>query len=158
MRRHAGQARQTGPPRQGEQQGFHLVIGVLGQRHIAHIWPLTLHSLGQGQVAGLSGSILGALARRMPGLHAAHAQGHIPLLTDLLAVALEVVGCRLQSMVNVHRPHLPRPALGTGQQQSGRVGTTTEGHHKRKARAEISQGLFEGQRHGCESLGAGPRL
>jgi hypothetical protein len=44
--------------------------------------------------------------------------------------------------VNVNRPHLTWPALGAGQQQGHRIGATTQGHSKRKARTELSQGLF----------------
>jgi hypothetical protein len=69
------------------------------------------------------------------------------LLAQITAMRLKSIGRILQAVVNVHRPHLPRPAAGAGQEQGGRVGTAAEGHCKRKARAEISQGLFEGLRH-----------
>jgi hypothetical protein len=55
---------------------------------------------------------------------------------------LETIGCGLQAVVDVHRPHLPGPAASAGQEQRDRVGPATQSDGKRKARAETSQGLF----------------
>jgi hypothetical protein len=82
----------------------------------------------------------------MARLHPAHRQRHAQLLAQRTAMGFKSICRILQAVVNVHRPHLPRPTAGAGQQQSRGVGTATESHNKRKARAEISQGLFE-ERH-----------
>jgi len=66
-------------------------------------------------------------------------------LAERTTMHFKVIGSGLQAMVDVHCPHLPRPAPGTGQKQRRGIGATTEGHCKRKARAEVSQGLFNGQ-------------
>jgi len=42
-----------------------------------------------------------------------------------LAMRLETIGCGLQAVVDVHRPHLSWPATSTGQEQRGRVGPAT---------------------------------
>jgi hypothetical protein len=67
--------------------------------------------------------------------------------TQLAAVRLKIIGRWLQAMVDVHRPDLAGPPLGAGHQQRGGVGATAQCHRKRKARAEISQGLFDAWSH-----------
>jgi hypothetical protein len=81
------------------------------------IWVL-VNRLTQGQVAGSSGCIFGTLSSFVSGVHFAHHQGHLPLLTQGAAMCFKQIGCILQTMVNVHSPHLPRPALNAGPQQS----------------------------------------
>jgi hypothetical protein len=44
-----------------------------------------------------------------------HHQGNIQLLAQGLAMRHETIGRGLQTMVHMHRPHLPWPALRTGQ-------------------------------------------
>ena len=145
MRRHAGQAGQARATRQGDQQSFHLVVGMLGQRNVVHLGPLVWHRFGQGRITCFSGSFFWALTRSMACLHLSYGQRHIQLLAQRSAMRFKRVSRILQAVVNVHRPHLPRPAAGAGPQQSRGVGPTAEGHRKRKARAEVSQGLFDGQ-------------
>jgi hypothetical protein len=81
------------------------------------------------------------------GLNTPHHQRHLQLQASGLALGLKIIGGGLQAMVHMHRPHLPGPTLCTGEQQGGGVGPTTESDHKRKARAEFSQGLFESLSH-----------
>jgi hypothetical protein len=66
---------------------------------------------------------------------------------QLAAVRLEIIGRRLQAMVDVHRPHLPGPTPSASQQQRSGVGPTTQCHSQRQARAEINQRLFDGLSH-----------
>jgi hypothetical protein len=122
---------------------------MLGQRDVLHLGPLAWHRFGQGCITCFAGSVFRALTRGMACLHPSHGQRHAQLLAQRSAMRFKRVSRHLQAVVNVHRPHLPRPAAGAGQQQSRGVGPTAEGHRKRKARAEISQGLFDGQ-HRCE--------
>jgi hypothetical protein len=122
---------------------------MLGQRNVVHLGPLAWHRFGQGRITCFAGSVFGALTRGMACLHPSHGQRHVHLLTQRTAMRFKSVSRDLQAVVNVHRPQLPRPAAGTGQQQSRGVCPTAEGHRKRKARAEISQGLFDGQQR-CE--------
>jgi hypothetical protein len=79
---------------------------------------MLLDRLTQGKIAGSSGCIFGTLSRFVSGIHFAHHQGHLPLLTQGAAVRFKQIGSILQTMVNVHSPHLPRPALNAGPQQS----------------------------------------
>jgi hypothetical protein len=53
-------------------------------------------------------------------------QGHMQLMTYLLAMLCKMIGSLLQAVVNVDGPHLTRPLLNTGQQQGCGVGTTAE--------------------------------
>ena len=139
---HAGQTGQACATRQGQQQGFDLVIGVLGQGDITHLRPFGLNGLGQRGITGLARSVFGALARSVTGLHPAHSQRHPQRQTQCLAMRLETIGSGLQAVVDVHRPHLSWPATGTGHEQRCGVGTATQSDGKRKARTETSQGLF----------------
>jgi hypothetical protein len=83
----------------------------------------------------------------MAGLNTAHQQRQAQMFTQCAAMRFKAIGGILQAVVDVHRPHLPRPAPGASQKQGGGVGTATEGDRKRKARAETSQGLFKGLSH-----------
>jgi len=141
---HAGQTGQACATRQGQQQGFDLVIGVLGQGDIVHLGPFGLNGLGQRGITGLARSVFGALARSVTSLHPAHSQRHPQRQTQGAAMRLKAIGSGLQAMVDVHRPHLSWPAAGTGQEQRGGVGSATESDRQRKAWAETSQGLFGG--------------
>jgi hypothetical protein len=117
---HACQTWQTCTARQRQQQGFHLIVCMLRQGNVLRalqIWVL-VNRLTQGQVAGSSGCIFGTLSSFVSGVHFAHHQGHLPLLTQGAAMCFKQIGCILQTMVNVHSPHLPRPALNAGPQQS----------------------------------------
>jgi hypothetical protein len=96
---------------------------------------------------GLGGRRLRGFGRGVARLTRAHRQWHPEREAQRTAMRFKTIGGGLQAVVNVNRPHLPGPAPCAGQKQRGRVGTATEGHRKRKARAEISQGLFKGLRH-----------
>jgi hypothetical protein len=75
-------------------------------------------------------------------MHPAHDQRYAQLRAQMRAVRLEIIGGRLQPVVDVNRPHLTWPTLGAGQQHGHRIGPTTQGHRQRKARTEGCQGLF----------------
>jgi hypothetical protein len=81
------------------------------------IWML-VNRFTQGQVAGFSGCIFGTLSRFVSGIHFAHHQGHLPLRAHGAAMRFKQIGSFLQTVVNVHSPHLTRPALNAGPQQS----------------------------------------
>ena len=155
---HGRQARQACPTRQGEQHGFGLVIGMLGQHHMANLAaPVLLQHVFDAGVSGVAGGFFGAFAAGVLGLHVMHHQGHLPARTQGFAVLGKLVGSRLQAMVDVHRPDLPRPALGASEQHGRRVGTATQGHHQGRQRVQGLQGL--GQRViGWGAAGAHPGL
>ena len=91
------------------------------------------------------------------GLHTVHHQGHLPACAQGLAMLGEGVGRGLQAMVDVHRPDLPRPALGASDQHGAGVGPTAQGHHQGR---QVVQGLHGlGQRVlGWGGAGAHPGL
>ena len=60
---------------------------------------------------------------------------------------LEIIGRRLQSVVNVERAHLARPARGAGREQRGRIGAAAEADRQRQRRREGGDGLVEGPAH-----------
>jgi DNA-binding transcriptional regulator YdaS (Cro superfamily) len=103
-----------------------------------------LQGLLKGCIAGLAGRIFRAVAWRVLGIHVLHRQRNGQFITQFLAARCKLIGRALQAMVHMHCPHLPWPTLCTGEQQGSRVGSSTKSDHKRKARAETSQGLFGG--------------
>lgn len=66
----------------------------------------------QGLVTCAACGIFGALTWGMTSVHSFYPQWHIKLRAKGTAVALEVIGGHLQSMVNVNRVHLSRPLFG----------------------------------------------
>ena len=66
-----------------------------------------------------------------------HHQGHVQLIAKLLAVACKQVGGALQTVVHMHRPHLPGPLLDAGQQQRTRIRTAAQGHSERQRGMEM---------------------
>jgi hypothetical protein len=55
----------------------------------------------------------------MASVYPAHSQRHVQLLAQVTAMGFKTIGGGLQAVVDVHRPHLPWPTLGTCQQQGG---------------------------------------
>ena len=76
--------------------------------------------------------VLRALAAGRPRIDTAPQQGHVQARTQRAAVALEVVGRRLQAVVHMPGLHLPRPARRAGQQQRGGIGAAAQGHRQRQ--------------------------
>jgi hypothetical protein len=115
--RHGSQAGQTGPARQGQQHGFGLVIGMLGQQHMAQTTaPMLLQHGLNAHISGVAGGFFGAFTAGVVGLHVVHHQGHLPARAQGLAMLGEGVCSGLQAVVDVHRLDLPRPALGASEQ------------------------------------------
>ena len=92
MRGHAGQAGQARATRQGDQQSFHLVVGMLGECDAVHLGPLALHCFGQSRITCFAGSVFGALALGMARLHLSHGQRHVQLLAQRSAMRFKRVG------------------------------------------------------------------
>ena len=156
--RHGRQARQASTARQGEQHGFGLVVGMLGQHHMAQATaPMLLQYSSDACIPRVAGGFFGALAAGVLGLHTVHHQGHLPACAQGLAMLGKVVGRCLQAVVDVHRPDLPRPALGASDQHGAGVGPTAQGHHQGRQMVQGLQGL--GQRViGWGGAGAHPGL
>ena len=74
LRRHRRQAGQAGAPAQGQQQGFNLVVGMLGQQHRPQRQCAGL--LRQRGITGGAGGIFGALPGLVAGVDMADVQGH----------------------------------------------------------------------------------
>jgi hypothetical protein len=94
-----------------------LVVCVLGECDVSHVWPFTLHRFGQRRISRFAGGVFGALTGGMASLHPANSQRHVQLLAQVTAMRFKSIGRVLQAVVDVHRPHLPWPPLGTRQQQ-----------------------------------------
>jgi hypothetical protein len=126
---HRGQTWQTCPTRQRQQQGFYLVVCVLGQGHVFDLsTPVVLQRLGQRTVAGLTGSIFWAFTGGMRRVHALHHQRYVHARTQRHAMRLKAISRSLQTMVNMYRMHLTRPTGGAGNQQGGGIGPAAERH------------------------------
>ena len=103
--------------------------------------------LQKSLISGLPGGIFRALARGGTGIDPAHPQRHRQTLADLLAMALKVIGCGLQAMVDMPGLHLPRPALGTRQQLGAGVGPAAERHGQRQGRMKTGHGRIKSLGH-----------
>jgi len=95
--RHGGKARDARSARQGQQQGFDLVIGVLCDCYGLNSTQGMIFQryCRQSLVSGLPGSILGALAGRGARIQPLHAQRHTQLAAQGHAMLLKAVGSRL---------------------------------------------------------------
>jgi hypothetical protein len=93
--------------------------------HTLQIW-MRPNSLADGAITGASGGVFWTLPCFMFGVDFALHQGHMQLMTCLLAMLCKMIGSLLQAVMNVDGPHLPWPLLNTGQQQGCGVGTTAE--------------------------------
>ena len=126
LRRHGCQTRQSRAPAQRQQQGFDLVVGMLGQQHRPQRQCTGL--LRQGGVTGSAGGVFGALPGLVAGVHMADVQGHAQPGAQLRAMGNEGVGRSLQPVVHMQRVDTAGPAGMGGQQQGGGVGTATQGY------------------------------
>ena len=73
----------------------------------------------QGLITGPPGSVFRAVAKRRASINPTHMQGQVQTGANALAVLLKVISCGLQPVVHMEGVHLPRPLIGTGQQQRG---------------------------------------
>jgi hypothetical protein len=78
-----------------------------------------LHRFGQRRVSRFAGGVFGALTGGMARVYPTNSQRHGQLLAEVTAMGFKSIGSVLQAMVDVDRPHLPRPTPHTRQQQGG---------------------------------------
>ena len=75
--------------------------------------------LQKSLISGLPGGIFRALARGGTGIDPAHPQRHRQTLADLLAMALKVIGCGLQAMVDAYKNGvIAKNALATTEEET----------------------------------------
>jgi hypothetical protein len=131
--RHGAEACQARAAAESEQQGFSLVVRVLGQRNIAHGQALArlLAHFNEGAVAGAACGLFGALARLVASIHPAYPKRHAQGIAKRLPMAHKVICCGLQTVMNVQCEHLTRPPPGASMQQGAGVCSATVGHCKR---------------------------
>ena len=145
-RRHGRQARQPGAARQRQQQGLDLVVRVLRDDYcFDSFWRSSSKRQSvKSLIAMVTRRRLGTLAGRRSRVHPADMQGHAQARAQVDAMALEVVGRRLQAVVHMPGLHLPRPARGAGQQQRAGVGAAAQRHRQRQRRPVGREGVHGG--------------
>jgi hypothetical protein len=114
---HASKTRQACTTREREQQGLHLVIGVLRQGHVFDLsTPVVLQRLGQCTVTRLTRRIFWAFSCGVGGVDPLHNQGHLHVFTQSHAMRFKTIRRDLQTVVHMHSMHLARPSSGAGNQ------------------------------------------
>ncbi len=103
-----GQARHPCPTRQGQRQGFHLVIGMLGQGNAGRGCAKALRACyHQGAVTVVARSLFRALSRAGPRIHMRYRQRHLQCSAAGAAMRCKPIGRRLQAMVHMDGHNLP---------------------------------------------------
>jgi hypothetical protein len=94
----------------------------------------------KGGIAGLAGRIFRAVAWRVLGIHVLHRQRNGQFITQFLAARCKPIGRALQAMVHMDRPHLPRPLLGTRQQECAGICAAAQSNRNRQLGMEMVEG------------------
>jgi hypothetical protein len=84
----------------------------------------------------------------MPGIDAFNDQRNLQLFAQLFAMGSELVGSRLQAMVNMNGFDLRGPLRSACQQQRGGVSTAAQCHGEWQSRFEMLEGQCRWQASG----------
>ena len=106
----------------GQRDGDTRGLAVFGQRKAA-----------QCAVAGQAGSVFGALAGTGMRIDPQYVQRQTQASAHRLAILLKICCGGLQTVVDMHRQYLPRPARCTGMQKCGGVRSAAVGNGQRQA-------------------------
>ena len=113
---------------------------MLGQRQVAYrTSPVCVQRARYSQITPPPGGFLRAFARRVLGIDTLDGQRHLKLCAQFFTMRDKTVGCSLQAVVHMHRPHLLRPAQRTRQQQRRGISAAAQGNGKRKFGFEMRQ-------------------
>ena len=125
----------AGTTQQSQQQGFRLVIPVMGSDHRGAVMPGVRK---QGLIAGLAGPGFDALVRI--DRYRDHPEWQSQAGNSLLAVSCPVRAVWLQLMIDMHHAQpWPQPSLNQQLQQQGRIQPTTKGKEQRPWRGLFCQ-------------------
>ncbi len=133
-RRHPRQPPNPGSAPEAHQQGFHLIVPVVGGEQ----YFIGLELLNERLITRFTRSVFQSLAVFL-NIDGHDVQRHAELFTQCFAVTLPLVGIRRQAMMNMHRPH-PRTPTRHRMQQHGGIQPTT----KRNAVATIFWKCLDG--------------
>jgi hypothetical protein len=146
-----GQPIHPGPAQGAQQEGFGLVVAVMGQGQLF----ARAQGAGERIAAGMARGRFQAVAAVAGHVDADHLQVDVPGRADRLAMLRPRVGSRLQAMVHVHRTQAGialRSRLRQPMQQHGGIESTTEAHQDRAGGSgEMGQG--RGHRFGQAQAG-----
>ena len=141
---------QTSAPAERQQQGFNLIIGMLGHGNGCErrLLGIAMGQLQQALVACNAGRILRALTTGVSGLHVPDAQRQAQAFAQTLAMLLECECSRLQAVVDMQGMYLARPPACAQHQQGARVGAAAQCHSQRQRGMKVHHRLFQRLGHG----------
>ena len=134
---HGRQAIYAGASQGAQQEGFGLIVVVVGQRQ-----PFAgAQQAGEGRMARVAGGGFGAEAGVIADLHVDDVQRHLPSIANTLAVRGPVVGGGLQAVVDVHgaKARMPVAGIGKQMQQHGRIQPAAEADQHRGSGGGVRQ-------------------
>ena len=130
------------PPQQPQQDGFHLVVEMMGEQQAF----ARLQFAGESPVAGGSGMVL-KIAAGCRHIHPQHLDGNPVARAKVAAKRLPAPGFGMEAMIDMQRAQAPGTFQGPCRQikQDGRIHATAETHRHAALGGQFSEDLFRRQ-------------